>query len=72
MMELPAEVMIHSSLVGTKGGKGTLLQVNPDGYYEINYLFGERTHRTYFPIQNTVLICVLPEDPTRRDLEIER
>ena len=30
-MELPAEVMIHSALVGAKGGKGTLLQVNPDG-----------------------------------------
>ena len=55
-MELPAEVLIHNELLGVKGGEGTLLQVSPDGYYEINCAFGERVHRTLFPIQGTVLI----------------
>jgi hypothetical protein len=71
-MELPAEVLIHNELLGVKGGRGTLLQVNPDGYYEVNLAFGERIHRTLFPIQNTVLIGRQPEDTTRQDLEIER
>jgi hypothetical protein len=71
-MELPAEVMIHNELLGAKGNRGTLLQVSPDGYYEVNFPFGERIHRTLFPIQGTVLIVRQPEDPTRRDLEIER
>jgi hypothetical protein len=72
MMELPAEVLIHNELLGVKGGRGTLLQVSSDGYYEVNCAFGERIHRTLFPIQSTVLIVRQPEDPTRRDLEIER
>jgi len=71
-MELPAEVLIHNEQLGIKGGKGTLLKVNPEGYYEVNCTFGERTHRTLFPIQGTVLIYRQPEDPTRVDLEIER
>ena len=71
-MELPAEVLIHNELLGIKGGKGTLLQVTPDGYYEVNCTFGERIHRTLFPIQGTVLIQRQPEDLTRVDLEIER
>lgn len=71
-MELPAEVLIHNELLQVKGGRGTLLQVNPDGYYEVNLTFGERIHRTLFPIQGTVLISRQPEDTTRQDLEIER
>ena len=71
-MELPAEVLIHNELLGIKGGKGTLLQVTPDGYYEVNCTFGERVHRTLFPIQGTVLIQRQPEELTRVDLEIER
>lgn len=71
-MELPAEVLIHNELLGAKGSRGTLLQVSSDGYYEVNFAFGERLHRTLFPIQGTVVIYRQPEDPTRRDLEIER
>lgn len=71
-MELPAEVLIHNELLGIKGGKGTLLQVTTDGYYEVNCTFGERVHRTLFPIQGTVLIQRQPEELTHVDLEIER
>jgi hypothetical protein len=71
-MELPAEVMIHSALLGAKGSLGILLQVNTDGYYEVNLTVGERVHRTLFPIQGTVLISRQPEETTRQTLEIER
>ena len=71
-MELPAEILIHNELLGVKGGKGTLLQVAAEGYYEVNLAFGEKLHRTLLPIQGTVLICRQPEDTTRRDAEIER
>ena len=71
-MELPAEVLIHNELLGIKGGKGTLLQVTSDGFYEVNCTFGERVHRTLFPIQGTVLIQRQPEELTRVDSEIER
>jgi len=71
-MELPAEVLIHNEVLGVKGGKGTLITINSDGFYEINCVFGERVHRTLFPIQGTVLISREPQDMVRADQEIER
>lgn len=71
-MELHTEVLIHNETMGMKGGRGVLVQINSDGYYEVNCVFGERVHRTLLPIQGTVLISREPEDTTRQDLEIER
>ena len=71
-MELPAEVLIHNEVMSFKGIMGTLIMVSPDGYYEINCRFGERLHRTLFPIQSTVLIAREPEEALVSDLEIER
>jgi hypothetical protein len=71
-MELHTEVLIHNETLGVKGGKGVLLQINPEGYYEVNCVFGERVHRTLFPIDGTVLISREPEDATSTDVEIER
>jgi hypothetical protein len=71
-MELHTEVLIHNETLGVKGGKGVLLQISQDGYYEVNCIFGERMHRTLFPIFGTVLISREPEDTTRVDLEVER
>ncbi len=71
-MELHTEVLIHNEILGVKGGKGVLLQISGDGYYEVNLQFGERVHRTLLPIQGTVLIGREPEEATRPDLEIER
>jgi hypothetical protein len=71
-MEPQTEVLIHNDTLGVKGGRGVLLQISPHGYYEVNCAFGERVHRTLFPIQGTVLISREPEDTTRSPLEIER
>jgi len=72
-MEVPAEVLIHNEILGIKGGKGTLLQISADGYYEVNCQFGERLHRTLFPVETTVIIQREPEPvATGQDLEIER
>lgn len=71
-MEPQTEVLIHNDTLGVKGGRGVLLQISPHGYYEVNCAFGERVHRTLFPIQGTVLISREPEDTTRSALEIER
>ena len=71
-MELHTEVLIHNDTLGVKGGRGVLVQISPDGYYEVNCVFGDRVHRTLFPIHGTVLISRDPEDATRPDMEIER
>lgn len=71
-MDLPAEVLLHNELLGIKGGKGTLIMVSPEGYYETKLIFGGRTHRVLLPIQNTVVIMRQPEPEFAEDLEIER
>ena len=71
-MELHTEVLIHNETLGVKGGRGVLLQISPEGYDEVNCVFGERVHRTRFPIHGTVLISREPEDTTSPDQEIER
>ncbi|HYO12240.1 MAG TPA: hypothetical protein VE685_03480 [Thermoanaerobaculia bacterium] len=71
-MELHTEVLIHNEILGVKGGRGVLIQISPDGYYEVNCAFGERVHRTLFPIQGTVLISREPEEAVGTDMEIER
>jgi hypothetical protein len=71
-MELHTEVLIHNETLGVKGGRGVLVQISPEGYYEVNCVFGERVHRTLFPIHGTVLISRDPEETTSTDVEIER
>jgi hypothetical protein len=71
-MELHTEVLIHNETMTMKGVRGVLLQISPDGYYEVNCIFGERFHRTLFPIPGTVLISLEPEDRTAPVMEIER
>jgi hypothetical protein len=71
-MELHTEVLIHNEILGVKGGRGVLIQISPEGYYEINCAFGERIHRTLFPIQGTVLISREPEEAVGSEMEIER
>ena len=71
-MELPAEVLIHNETVGMKGSEGTLLQVNPLGYYEANVRFGNRQHRVLLPIAATVLIQRPPEPEADAGIEVER
>jgi len=72
-MELPAEVMVHNEQLGMKGTRGRLLQVSPDGYYELNVKFGERTHRVLLPIPATAVIAREPEPASGPEAEeIER
>ena len=71
-MDLPAKIMIHNELLGIKGGKGTLVAISPNGFYEAKCIFGGKTHRVLFPVQNTVLIFREPEAEFEAGIEIER
>ncbi len=71
-MELPAEVLIHNELLGLKGGRGRLLVIGPEGFYEVNLKFGEKLHRVLLPIAATVLISREPEEAVDARIEIER
>jgi len=70
-MELPATVLIHNQLLGLKGGRGTLLRIASDGYYELNLAFGQQWHRVLLPIKDTVIIHQEPETVIDTELTIE-
>jgi hypothetical protein len=71
-MDLPAEIQIHNQLVGLKGGRGTLVAIHPEGFYEVKCPFGQSTHRVLLPIQETVIIFRQPELDYASEMEIER
>ncbi len=71
-MDLPAEVQLHNELLGMKGAKGTLIMVNPAGYYEVKVAFGANTHRVLLPIPTTAIIFREPEAQFEAGVEIER
>jgi len=71
-MELPLKVMIHNEILGMKGTQGTLLDVAPAGFFEVNCSFGDRIHRVLLPIRSTVLIAQEPEVIPDAKVEIER
>lgn len=71
-MELPAEVVIHNTQLGMKGGHGRLLRICPEGYYEVIIALGERLHRALLPVSGTVLIHEQAEDPGGDSVEVER
>jgi hypothetical protein len=71
-MEIPGEVLVHNEQLGVKGGKGTLLRVAEEGYYEVNLRFGTSTHRVLLPVASTVLISSEPEPSFAEQVEVER
>lgn len=71
-MELPTAVLIHNETLGIKGSRGDLLNISPQGYYEVNLKFGEKTHRVLLPIGETVVIGQEPEVADAERIEVER
>lgn len=66
-MDVPAEVLIHNAMLGMKGKEATLLQVHPEGFYELSCRFGEKMHRLYLPVSETALINRSPEEEPTAD-----
>jgi len=71
-MELPAEVMIHNELLGLKGTRAQLIQIDANGFYEVKLKFGSNFHRVLLPMEHTVVIQAEPEVEVAADFEIER
>ena len=70
-MEVPSQVLVHSAILGIKGGEATLLEIHPNGTYELNLSFGTKIHRVLLPVEATVLISKEPEEATAPGLPVE-
>lgn len=59
-MDLQSQIRVYNDSLGVKGAKGKLLQIHPEGYYEVALEVKERYHQALLPINNTVLLAAEP------------
>jgi hypothetical protein len=59
-MEPQSQVRVYNEALGVKGAKGKLLQVHPEGYYQVALEVKERYYQAYLPITGTVLLAAEP------------
>ncbi len=71
-MEIPAKVSVFNRTLEVKGKLGTLVAVNPPGFYEIVLEVQSRNHTVLFPIAETVIIFNDAIPNLSGDFEIER
>ena len=72
-MELPAKVMVYSSLLGLSKTPATLVAIRPDGCFELRLTTQEgRLHTVLLPVGQTGLIFSEPEAEVALVDSIER
>ena len=59
-MDPQSHIRVYNDALGVKGAKGKLLQIHPEGYYEIALEVKERYHQAFLPIHGTVLLAAEP------------
>ncbi len=59
-MDLQTQIRVYNDALGVKGAKGKLLQIHPEGYYEVALEVKERYHQALLPINGTVLLAAEP------------
>jgi len=64
--------LIHNELAGLRGVEGALHQISDNGFYVLQYTFGDNIHRVLLPIQETALIFKEPEETIEEPMEVER
>jgi hypothetical protein len=70
-MDLQSQVWVYSDELGVKKAKGKLLQIHPEGYYEVALDVSGRQHRALLPINGTVLLATEPMAETE-SIAVER
>jgi hypothetical protein len=71
MIEREAAIRIYSDVLGTKGAKGRLIRIAPEGFYEVSLESAGRMHTTLLPISSTVLVAAEAEEEIGR-IAVER
>ena len=70
-MDLQSQIRVYNDALGVKGAKGKLLQIHPEGYYEVALEVKERYHQALLPINGTVLLAAEPLTETE-SVTVER
>ena len=71
-MDIPTKVYVTCPSAERKQIQGTLIAISPNGYYEVNVVFGSNTHQMLLPIAGTTLTTAEPVLVAAAGFEVER
>ena len=71
MIEREAAIKIYNETLGTKGARGRLVRVAPEGFYEVIIESGGRNYTGLLPVSSTVIVAAEPEEEVSV-IEVER
>jgi hypothetical protein len=60
-MELPSKVLVYSQILGLSGTSGTLIDIRPEGCFELRLTSQGKLHSVLLPIAQTGLVFAEPE-----------
>ncbi len=71
-MELPSKVLVYSQILGLSGTPGTLVDIRPEGCFELRLTSQGKLHSVLLPIAQTGLVFAEPEPEVLPVENIER
>ena len=71
-MDIPLKVYVTCPMADLKQVPGTLISVSPNGFYEINLIYGSNTHLILLPVVATTLTAQDPVLSPPPSFEVER
>jgi hypothetical protein len=71
-MELPSKVLVYSQILDLKGMAGTLVDIRPEGCYELRLTSQGKLHSVLLPVGQTGLVFAEPEPEVMAEENIER
>ncbi len=71
-MELPNKVLVYSQILGLSGTPGTLVDIRPEGCYELRLVSQGKLHAVLLPVAQTGIVLADPEPDVIPEDNIER
>ena len=71
-MELPSKVLVYSQILGLSGTSGTLIDIRPEGCFELRLTSQGKLHSVLLPVAQTGLVFAEPEPEVLPVDNIER
>ncbi len=71
-MELPSKVLVYSQILGLSGMAGTLVDVRPEGCFELRLTSSGKLHLVLLPVGQTGIVFADPEPEVIPEDNIER
>ncbi|MCJ7440785.1 MAG: hypothetical protein MUO25_04300 [Thermoanaerobaculaceae bacterium] len=71
-MELPSNVLVYSQILGLSGTAGTLMDIRPEGCFELRLTSQGKLHAVLLPISQTGIVFAEAEPEVVLEDNIER